>query len=69
MLLTRGPDAVLAKGSTIEMVLDRPLIFDASEVNFTSTGGSGHFSDGGGPVPANKSGGVLSPAPAASLLS
>jgi hypothetical protein len=60
VLLTRGPDAVLAKGSTIEMVLDRPLIFAAGEVNFTSTSGTGHFSDGGGPVPANK--GVGSPA-------
>ncbi len=54
VLLTRGPDAVLAKGSTIEMVLDRPLIFAAGEVNFSSTGAAGHFSDGGGPVPANK---------------
>jgi type IV secretion system protein VirB10 len=34
VLLTRGPDAVLAKGSTIEMVLDRPLTFAATEVNF-----------------------------------
>jgi hypothetical protein len=60
VLLTRGPDAVLAKGSTVEMVLDRPLMFEASEVNFTSMGGSGHFSDGGsGPAPANKSGGLL----------
>ena len=64
VLLTRGPDAVLAKGSTIEMILDRPLIFAANEVNFTSTGGAGagHFSDGGGPVPANKTSGVLNPA-------
>ncbi|MGA2715176.1 MAG: hypothetical protein ABSG41_18910 [Bryobacteraceae bacterium] len=62
VLLTRGPDAVLAKGSTVEMVLDRPLTFEASEVNFTSTGAPGHFSDGGGPVPANKNGGLLGPA-------
>jgi hypothetical protein len=59
VLLTRGPDAVLAKGSTVEMVLDRPLNFEAAEVNFPSTGAAGHFSDGGGPAPANKSGGVL----------
>jgi hypothetical protein len=58
VLLTRGPDAVLAKGSTIEMVLDRPLIFAANEVNFSSTAGGGHFSDGGGPIPANKGTGV-----------
>lgn len=61
VLLTRGPDAVLAKGSTVEMVLDRPLTFSASEVNFTSTGGSGHYSDGPGPAPRN-TGGLLDPA-------
>jgi type IV secretion system protein VirB10 len=54
VLLTRGPDAVLAKGSTIEMVLDRPLVFDASEVNFTTMAGAGHYSDGPGPAPRNQ---------------
>ena len=34
VLLTRGPDAVLAKGSTIEMLLDRSLSFSQSELNF-----------------------------------
>lgn len=34
VLLTRGPDAVLAKGSTIEMVLDRALSFEDTELNF-----------------------------------
>jgi type IV secretion system protein VirB10 len=34
-LVSRGPDAVVAKGSTVEMVLDRPLSFDESDVNFT----------------------------------
>src|SRR5664280_3174101 len=33
VLLTRGPDAVLAKGSTIEMLLDRSLRFSESELN------------------------------------
>jgi len=61
VLLTRGPDAVLAKGSTIEMVLDRPLIFAASEVNFSSTGAAGHFSDGGGPVPSRGNTAASSP--------
>ena len=56
VLLTRGPDAVLAKGSTIEMVLDRPLVFNATEVNFTTMANSGNFSDGAGPQPANKTG-------------
>lgn len=54
VLLTRGPDAILAKGSTVEMVLDRPLVFDANEVNFTTMAGAGHFSDGAGPTPSNK---------------
>jgi type IV secretion system protein VirB10 len=34
VLLTRGPDAVLARGSTLEMVLDRPISFTESELNF-----------------------------------
>jgi len=34
VLLTRGPDAVLARGSTLEMVLDRPVSFDENELNF-----------------------------------
>jgi type IV secretion system protein VirB10 len=34
VLLSRGPDAVLAKGSTIEMVLDRPVNFDEADLNF-----------------------------------
>jgi hypothetical protein len=51
VLLTRGPDAVLAKGSTVEMVLDRALVFDSDEVNFASTGAApGHFSEGPGPA-------------------
>jgi len=61
VLLTRGPDAVLAKGSTIEMVLDRPLVFDSSEVNFTTMAGAGHFSDGPGPASANKNQGLSNP--------
>jgi hypothetical protein len=55
VLLTRGPDAVLAKGSTIEMVLDRPLMFTDEDLNFNSNAGSGHYSDGGGgPLPSVK---------------
>jgi hypothetical protein len=34
VLLTRGPDAVLAKGSTIEMVLDRNVTFESTDLNF-----------------------------------
>lgn len=35
VLLTRGPDAVLARGTTMEMVLDRPLSFDEKELDFS----------------------------------
>jgi type IV secretion system protein VirB10 len=34
VLLTRGPDAVLAKGTTVEMVLDRNLSFSEADLNF-----------------------------------
>lgn len=34
VLLTRGPDAVLERGTTIEMVLDRPVFFQQSELDF-----------------------------------
>jgi type IV secretion system protein VirB10 len=34
VLVSRGPDAVLARGSTLEMVLDRQISFNESELNF-----------------------------------
>ena len=34
VLLSRGPDAVLARGQTLEMILDRPISFNDSELNF-----------------------------------
>ncbi len=34
VLATRGPDAVLAKGSSVEMVLDRNVSFSEEELNF-----------------------------------
>jgi hypothetical protein len=34
VLATRGPDAVLARGATVEMVLDRPVSFNENELNF-----------------------------------
>ena len=36
VLASRGPDAVIAKGSTVEMVLDRLIFFDENDVNFTN---------------------------------
>ena len=60
VLLSRGPEAILAKGSTIEMILDRPLNFDLSELNFSGGMAPGHFSEGaGGPVPSSKNSGTI----------
>ncbi|MBK5293685.1 MAG: hypothetical protein JJE04_18655 [Acidobacteriia bacterium] len=53
VLLGRGPDAVLAKGSTIEMVLDRALTFEEREVDFgTPIGRRPVSKEGDGPMPA-----------------
>jgi hypothetical protein len=32
VLLSRGPDVVLQKGTMLEMVLDRPLVFEEKEL-------------------------------------
>jgi hypothetical protein len=55
VLLTRGPDAVLARGTTMEMVLDRPVGYQASELDFSKaySGGSG-VGNGPGPGPSQK---------------
>ena len=54
VLLSRGPDAVLAKGTTVEMVLDRPMAFDASELDFSHAMNRAPSSDGNGPLPSKK---------------
>ena len=38
VLLTRGPEAELPRGTTLEAVLNRPIILDADKVQFTSPG-------------------------------
>jgi hypothetical protein len=38
VLLTRGPELELPRGTTVDATLDRPLYLDASKVNFTATG-------------------------------
>jgi hypothetical protein len=54
VLVTRGPDAVLAKGTTIEMVLDRQLSYDDAELNFTNLPQRYSAGDGSGPLPSRK---------------
>jgi len=36
VLASHGPDAVISKGSTVEMVLDRTLVFKANDLDFTN---------------------------------
>jgi type IV secretion system protein VirB10 len=36
VLFSRGPDAILERGSTLEMVLDRELRFTSEELDFSS---------------------------------
>ncbi len=54
VLFTRGPDAVLAKGTTLEMVLDRPVQFEEGELDFSNSPARRAGSDGGGPLPSRK---------------
>jgi len=46
VMLTRGPELELPRGSTLNAVLDRPLYLDSSKVNFTEPG---HASELPGP--------------------
>lgn len=54
VLLTRGPDATLTKGSTVEMVLDRPLVFNDSELDFRNAPPRGPMIEGNAPVQQTK---------------
>ena len=49
VLLSRGPEAELARGSTVEMVLDRPLLFTVKETDFSGAPMAPRMSDGPGP--------------------
>jgi hypothetical protein len=47
VLLTRGPELELPRGTTVDVVLDRTVYLDSSRVNFTDPG---HASDLPGPA-------------------
>jgi hypothetical protein len=63
VLLTRGPDAVLAKGTTVEMVLDRTVDFSEVELDFSSSPARRGSGEGPGPLPSKKSQGASYPRP------
>jgi hypothetical protein len=50
VLLTRGPDAVLAQGTTLEMVLDRPLRFEEGELDTNPVQRGRSIGQGPGPA-------------------
>jgi type IV secretion system protein VirB10 len=49
VLMTRGPDATLSKGSIVEMVLDRPITFAETELNFSNVPPRATLSEGTDP--------------------
>ncbi|HUS05046.1 MAG TPA: hypothetical protein VMZ52_02030 [Bryobacteraceae bacterium] len=53
VLLSRGPEAVLAKGTTLEMVLDRPLNFSETEIEAWAPSRR-NIGEGGGPLPGRQ---------------
>jgi type IV secretion system protein VirB10 len=53
VLASRGPDATLDRGSTVEMVLDRPLSFSRADLDFAGTPASAALPEGT-PRPATK---------------
>jgi type IV secretion system protein VirB10 len=56
VMFTRGPDAVLAKGTTIEMILDRQVRFAEDELDFSNAmPRRSTASDSGGPSPNKRS--------------
>lgn len=57
VLASRGPDAILPKGTTVEMVLDREISFAENEVNFSGALPSAAYSAGPAPEPAPGGGG------------
>jgi hypothetical protein len=56
---TRGPDAVLAKGTTVEMILDRNVDFVETELDFSNSLPRANIGEGSGPLPSRNQGGAL----------
>ncbi len=56
VLLTRGPDATLSKGATVEMVLDRPLVFQDTELDFRNAPPRTPTVQGNTPAPQTRRG-------------
>jgi type IV secretion system protein VirB10 len=54
VLFSRGPEAILAKGTSVEMTLDRQLQYEDYELDFSNSAPRRTSSDGSGPLPSRK---------------
>ena len=61
VLASRGPDAVLSRGTTVEMVLDRPVSFTENDLNFGSYQPRVGIPAAAVPDTGSKNGGILLP--------
>ena len=61
ILATRGPDAVLARGTTVEMVLDRSIAYTPEELNFGNYQPRSAVPAAAPPAAGSTSGGILTP--------
>jgi hypothetical protein len=52
--MTRGPEAILAKGSSVEMVLDRPLTYQDTDLDFSKAPPTAPISEGGANAPQRR---------------
>jgi hypothetical protein len=55
VLLTRGPEAMLPRGSTVEMVLDRPIAFNEADLDFSKAPPHAPLSEGNTPPRQSRS--------------
>jgi type IV secretion system protein VirB10 len=58
VLLSRGPEAVLPKGTTVEMVLDRALLFSEGELEFGYTPKKSYAQPVAAPAQETRGGGL-----------
>jgi hypothetical protein len=56
VLLMRGLDATLTRGSTVEMILDRPLVFRAEDLDLSKAPPQAALTEGAPPATQKKSG-------------
>lgn len=54
VLLSRGPDAMLTKGTTLEMVLSQPLTFSEADLDFSKALLRPMIDTGNGPQPSQR---------------